>query len=434
MKAWALGFRHWALGSRPWRVGVGRWALGCAVWASGCGICLAQINMPDPSLIHGRAIPAPELPNGTVTVRVVREAIGNNVVGEDVRATAGGAVRTATTDDQGRAEFADLPVGSDARAESTIDGEPLVSEPFTVPTSGGLRVILVAGLNEAAARAREEAAAAAAAPPVQGVVVLGSNSRVFIEFRDDTLQFFYLLDILNNARARVDIGGPLIIDLPAGAGGVSLLQGSSPTATVSGDRITVTGPFAAGITSVQVGFQLRHDRSDLTVRQTWPAPLEQLSVAVQRVGALSISSPQFSTVGEVSSETGTPFLLASGPAQPAGSTLTLQLSNLPVHSRTPRVVALSLAGAIIGLGVWLAIGARPAARESRPRLIERRDALLAELAALEKQQRNGEPSGLGRLPADEARRQHILAALEQVYGELDEIRARPRGGGKDVAA
>ena len=42
-------------------------------------------DMPDPSLIHGRAIPAQELPDGTVTVRVVREAIGNNVPGQQVQ-------------------------------------------------------------------------------------------------------------------------------------------------------------------------------------------------------------------------------------------------------------------------------------------------------------------------------------------------------------
>jgi hypothetical protein len=319
-----------------------------------------------------------------------------------------------------------------------------VSEPFAVPSSGGLRVILVAGMKEAAARTAKEAAAAAAAPPVKGVVVLGPNSRVLMEFRDDTLQVFYVLDILNNARTRVDIGGPFIIDLPSGAGGASVLAGSSPTATVSGDRITVTGPFAPGNTSVQVGFQLRHDSPNLNVRQTWPAPLEQLTVAVERVGSLSISSPQFSTVGEIRAETGTPFLLASGPALPAGSALTLQLSNLPVHSQTPRLVALSLAAAIIGLGAWLAFAARPARREPRPRLIERRDALLAELAALETRRKGaGDPDGRsnpdGRRggpsgPPEEARRQRLLAQLEQIYGELDEAHARPRGGGEDVAA
>ena len=109
--------------------------------------------MPDPSLIHGKAIPAPELANGTVTVRVVREAIGNNVTGQEVRLTVAGSVRTAKTDEQGRAEFSTLTSGAEGRAEATVNGEQLVSDPFMVPATGGLRVILVAGLKEAAARA-----------------------------------------------------------------------------------------------------------------------------------------------------------------------------------------------------------------------------------------------------------------------------------------
>jgi hypothetical protein len=179
-----------------------------------------------------------------------------------------------------------------------------------------------------------------------------------------------------------------------------------------------------------VGFQLRQDRSDFTFQQTWPVPLEQLSVAVQKLGALSVSSQQFSTVGEVNAETGTPFFLANGPAMAAGSTLSVQLANLPVHSRTPLMVALSLAAGIIAIGVWWAIGAPPVVREPRPRLIERRDALLAELSPLEKRQRAGDP-----LPrADEARREGLIAELEEVYGELDVARGRPQGGGGAVTA
>lgn len=406
------------------------WVLSVGVWACSWGFGGAQINMPDPAVIHGRAIPAPGLTNGTVTVRVVREAIGNNVTGQDVLVMAGGAVLTAATDDQGRAEFTDLVGGSDARAEAVVDGELLESEPFIVPTSGGLRVILVAGLEEAALRARAEAAAAAAAPPVDGVVVFGPNTRVFIEFQDDLLQVFYLLEILNTARARVDIGGPLVLDLPTGAGGATVLQGSSPTATVSGDRLTVTGPFAAGVTSVQVGFQLQQNSPNVTLQQTWPAPLEQLSVGVQKLGSLSISSQQFSTVGEVTADTGAPFFLANGPAMAAGSTLTMQLSNLPAHSRTPRLVALSLAAVVIVVGIWWAVTAPPVVREPRPRLIERRDSLLSELVPLEKRQRADAPLP----PADETRRQRLMAEIEQVYGELDAARARPRGGGGDAAA
>jgi hypothetical protein len=404
--------------------------LSVGIWLLGFGICLGQIAMPDPALIHGRAIPAAELPQGTVTVRVVREAIGNNVAGQAVRLVVNGAPRNAVTDDQGRAEFPNLPAGVDVRAEADVSGEALVSDSFKVPASGGLRVILVAGLKESAARKDADAAAAAAAPPVPGAVVIGPNSRMLMEFRDDALQMFYVLDILNNARTRVDIGGPLVIDLPEGAGGAGVLEGSSPAATVAGDRLTVTGPFAPGVTSVQVGFTLRHDSPTLTIQQTWPVPVQQLTVAMEQVGAASMSSPQFSTVGEVKAETGTPFLLASGPAVPAGGTVTIQLTNLPAHSPVPRYVALALAAAILGFGGWIAFsGGTRTQGDPRPRLIARRKALLAELATLETRRRAGGA-------VDEARRQRLVADLEHIYGELDEVHA-PRGGGgggEDVAA
>lgn len=385
--------------------------------------------MPDPSLIHGRAIPASELPAGTVTVRVVREAIGNNISGQRVELTVGGQTRTATTDDQGRAEFTGLPQGSEATTRATVDGEELVSQPFAVPSSGGLRVILVARLKQAAERKQQEDAAGLAAPPVRGSVVIGANSRAVMQFEDDALQVFYILEVLNNARTRVDIGGPLVIDLPSGAGGASILQGSSPTATVSGDRVTVTGPFAPGATSVQVGFRLNVDRSVLTVEQTWPAALEQVTVGIEKIGALSMTSPQFSDVRDVTSEDGTPFLIANGPSLPAGGTLTLQLSNLPARGRTARYVALGLAGLIAGVGVWLAISPGSKRQDSRRTLIQRRDTLLGELAGLEQRKRKGTFDARAA-----ARRQKLLTELEHIYGELDEAGSGPHGGDEGVAA
>ena len=170
--------------------------------------------MPDPSQINGKALPAPELANSTVTVRVVRESIGNNVAQQIVKITQGSVSRTATTDEQGRAEFKELPAGSDWRAEATVDGETLVSDPFTVPDAGGLRVILVAGIARAAERQRQEAAKSLEEPPVKGTVVFGGDTRLLMQFRDDSLQVFYVLEIVNNSRTRVDIGGPIIIDLP----------------------------------------------------------------------------------------------------------------------------------------------------------------------------------------------------------------------------
>lgn len=406
------------------------WALSIAAALTIAGAATNAQDMPDPSAIHGRAIPAPEFADGVVTVRVVREAIGNDVPGQQVQVIIGGTKRSATTDEQGRAEFNNLPRGDEARAEVTVDGEALVSQPFRVPSTGGLRVILVAGIAKAADRKKQEETAAAAGPAIKGVVVFGGNTRVLMQFRDDALEIYYVLEILNTARARVDIGGPLTLDFPEGALGATALEGSSPSATVSTRRVIVTGPFASGSTLVQVAFRMPYDSPELTFEQKWPVALQQVTVGVEKVSNLSISSPQFTSATDVTADGGDVFVLGRGPALPAGGTTTVTLSNLPIHSKTPRYVALGLAGLLAGIGVWLAVAKRPALGEARQALIKRRDTLLSQLEQLESKRRAGSIEPTGYL----TRRQRIYAELERIYGELDEVSAGPEGGGGEGVA
>jgi hypothetical protein len=389
---------------------------------------VAAQQMPDASLIHGRAIPAPELATGTVTVRVVRESIGNNVPNQTVTVTAGGATRTAATDDLGRAEFKGLPPGQEARAEATVDGEAMQSEPFMVPTSGGLRVILVSGIAQAAERRAAEAAEAATAPPVQGAVVFGGNSRVLMQFSDDLLQVYYVLDVVNSARTRVDIGGPLVIDLPPGASGGTAIEGSSPSASITADRITIAGPFAPGTTSVQMAYRLAYDSGTVAFVQRWPIAFQQVTVGVQKIGGLAIASPQFTAVREVRTENGTVFALGSGAGLAAGMPLTVTLSNLPFHSPTPRYAAIALASLILVMGVWMALRSGPAP-ETRS-LAQRREQLLRELTQLEVRRANGAISA----ERFGSKRRRLVTELEQVYGELDHTAGVPEGGGEGVAA
>jgi hypothetical protein len=363
-------------------------------------------------------------------VRVMREAIGNNVPGQQVQVIIGGTKRSATTDEQGRAEFNNLPRGDEAHAEVTVDGELLVSQPFRVPMTGGLRVALIAGIAKAAERKKQEDAASAAGPAVKGVVVFGGDTRVLMQFRDDALEVYYVLDILNTARARVDIGGPLTLDFPVGALGATALEGSSPSATVSTRRVIITGPFASGSTLVQVAFRMPYDSSELMFEQTWPAALQQVTVGVEKVDKLSISSPQFTSATDVTADGGDVFVLGRGPALPAGATTKVTLSNLPVHSKMPRYIALSLAGMLAGLGVWLAVAKRAAPAEARQALIKRRDTLLSQLEQLESKRRAGNVDSNAYL----ARRQRIYTELERIYGELDEVGTAPDGGGEGVAA
>ena len=401
-------------------------AMGFGIWLLGFGISPYAQQMPDPSQIHGRALPAPELKNGTVTVRITREAIGNWMPGQTVRVTAGNTTKTATTDQEGRAEFTGLPAG-EARAEAVVDGETLQSQPFTVPTSGGLRVILVAGMAQAAERKKQEEAAALAAPPIKGVVSLGDESRIVMEFNNDTLWVNYVLEIVNSARTRVDIGGPLKIELPAEAAGAHFLEGSTPAASVDGTHVTVTGPFAPGATPLLVQFSLRYGNATHALTQSFPVPLQRTIVAIEKVGSLAMSSPQFSSVGEVPTENGV-YIMGQGAALQPGTPLTFTLTNLPVHSRTARYAALGLALLVAGIGVWLAMNPKGQTAVDRKTLTSRRDALLAELAQLEAKRRDA------ALPErSERRRLRILSELERIYSELDAT-IGPRGGGEGIAA
>ena len=114
--------------------------------------------MPDLRLMNGKPLPGPELPAGTVTVRVARKMPVNAVVGIDVTAivkNAGGDMkkRTAKTDDRGRAVFDALGAGNQFQAEVIVDGETIKSTEFEIPSQGGVRTMLIAGLGPAPAGA-----------------------------------------------------------------------------------------------------------------------------------------------------------------------------------------------------------------------------------------------------------------------------------------
>ena len=79
---------------------------------------------------------------------------------------------------------------------------------------------------------------------------------------------------------------------------------------------------------------------ELTIEQAWPAALQQVTIGVEKVNDLSITSLQFASAQDVTAESGDVFVLGRGPGLPAGGTTVVTLSNLPVHSKAPRYVAL----------------------------------------------------------------------------------------------
>jgi hypothetical protein len=251
-----------------------------------------------------------------------------------------------------------------------------------------------------------------------------------MEFHDDALFAFYVLEIINSARTRVDVGGPIVIDLPEEAVGATVREGSAPGATVNGTRVSIDGPFAPGATAVQVQFRVRYGSATHTFTQTFPIPLQRVTLGVQKRGSLSIASSQFAAVNDIATEDGNVYAVGSGEVLPAGTPLTVTLSDLPFHSRMPRYVALALALGVAGLGAWLAASARTDSSQERAALQRRRDTLLDDLAKLEAQRRAGAVAA----EKYETRRTRIVGDLERIYGQLDEAGSGPQGGGEARAA
>jgi hypothetical protein len=374
-------------------------------------------DMPDPKSMSGTPLPVADLATGTVVVRVVKGSMSNVIPNVQVVLQVSGTARTVTTNATGHAEFSGLPAGARAKASASIAGERLESQEFPVPSTGGIRLVLVATDPEAEKKAAEDRKRAQG-PAQPGMVVLGDQSRLVFELGDEGLTVFNIFPIVNTARTPVQPPSPVVFDLPDDAAGASALEGSSAQVTVAGKRVTVNGPFAPGTTLVQFAYTLPYSGGDLTVEQKMPAPLDHVAVMSQKAGNMHLGSPQFSEHQDMTAE-GQTFIVGRGPGLKAGDVLTLNFTGLPHHPTWPRNLALLLAGVTLAGGVWTTLRAR---RDSgaevarRKKLSATRDRLFGELVTLEDHHRAGK---LDRDSYSEKRRE-LVGALERVYAEMDE--------------
>jgi hypothetical protein len=379
--------------------------------------------MPDPKEMSGIPRPDGQMAAGSVSVRLIRGDLSNNITGHPVELHIGDKVQTLNTDDAGRAEFVGLPPGSTVQAVAVVDGERLESQAFPVQTQGGVRLMLVATDKEKERQKAEEAKL----PPIAGQVVIGGDSRIVIEPGEEAVSVFLMLEIMNTARAPVNPPTPFLFDTPKAATSTTILQGSSPLATSTGNHIRISGPFPSGKTSVEIAMDLPLSDGAVSFSQTFPTTLESLVVIAKKSGDMKLTSPQLERQQDTAVE-GTAVIIGAGGTIAAGHPITLALSGLPHHNSAPRRVALTLAAVVALAGVWMATRREdPATRVGeRKRLVARREKLFQDLIRLEHDQRRGKVVGR----RFEARREELLTALEQVYGALDSDDASPDPTGR----
>jgi len=363
--------------------------------------------------------PVDDLPNGSVSVRVIRGGFTNNIPNQTVELHVGSDVLKTKTDAEGRAQFDKLTPGQAVKAVADVDGEHLESQQFPAPAQGGIRLVLLAGGGADAAGA---ARVPAGPPAVTGQVVIGGQTRIILQPGDETVALYYLLEVLNNSQVPVNPPTPFAFEMPPGATGTAILQGSSPLAAVDGPRVVVNGPFPPGSTIVQVGTSFTETSGAFDLAQRFPVALTDYAVIVKKVGDTKMESPQLAGQQVIPAQ-GDTFIGAEGTPISAGQPLTVSLTDMPHHSAVPRRTALSLALGIVLVGIWTATRTPhdPASRGGeRKRLVARREKLLADLVKLERDQRDD--------PRYRVRREEIVAALENIYGALDSDGITPEPG------
>src|SRR5262245_8396183 len=102
-----------------------------------CVLCgqkvFAQFQMPDPRVMSGIPRPDEAQPSRTVSVRVIRGELSNNLPNQPVDLLVNGTPQTVRTGEDGRAQFTDLVPGARLKAVTVVDGERIESQEFAAP-------------------------------------------------------------------------------------------------------------------------------------------------------------------------------------------------------------------------------------------------------------------------------------------------------------
>lgn len=373
-----------------------------------CVVTLAGVQ-PDPRQMSGIPLPDQALPDGTISVRVIRGSLSNNVLGHPVELRQGDVVETAITDAEGRATFLTLNPGQRVKASTELDGENIESQFFAVPGRGGIRVMLVGVDPEN--------------PPLpakRGQVSFGGESFIQIELVEENVEVYYVFDILNIEDFPVETETVVAFNLPSGSQGVTVLPGSSPRTVANGGRIELPGSFEPGVTSLRIAFILPYSGNRLSISQIFPVDLESVLFSIEDWPQLDFTSPQIVRRMEVPSENqgGVDYVIGVGPRLLAGSEFSVELVGLPHRSTVSRSVALMTAFFILALGTWgsLVRNSVPDAANQKQVLQTRRRHLFAELVKIEKQYRNGKMGSTKH----STRRGELFSSIENIYQALDQ--------------
>ena len=414
------------------------WSLAALLLFAGTAFAQPPAQEGDAQAMAARPLMVGDLPVGTVTVRVGRGSLSNAAVGVDVVASvtapAGKAtVRTEKTKADGRATFADLPVGAEFQAQALVDGQRLQTASFAIPAEGGARLMLLSQQDQ---EAGEDQAAPTPANPHAGahshggnptgsagdagegtsdpsVVRVSSSSKLLIDLREDALAVMenLVLENTSDRSFRSDHGG-IAIPLPAGAHEVEAIEGGARMQLEQGSTLFLREaipPASSHTPPVQARFGFfvsTAGESSVILRQPMPLGIETPVVMVPESVHLTLAAPGLQAMASQTDDRGARIQVFQLASVPRNGVLSITVSGLPTRGALGKTIAAVLVAALVFAVV---LGWRRPRADKRPeKSRDRRDGLFAELVEVERARR---AAGAGDAPLTQ-RRAELVAAIE----------------------
>jgi len=364
----------------------------------------------------GGAKPDASLPGKTLEVRLLDEN-GQPIPNHPV--TLGAIdlsnkiqVQKGRSDAQGIARFTDLPTGRGHGYAAVIDwhGTRLGTEPFAMPDSGGVRAEI-----RALARTSDPS-----------VITIGGGARIVLQLQEDSLSFLEFIPLENTSDKLFDPGvGAVEIPLPKGFVAAQEMEGSRKIEVRQNHGVAVPGAIlpkraAGGLdprtarAEVRFGFVLPYVGDTRDFEQKMPNGIGRITLIIEQHEGLTVSGRG---VGARESQVlgGRKYWVSTIDPIDAGGVLSLSIGGLPSTDSAGRYVAGALA-LLLMAGVII-FARRPsddtkrAADSERERLTARREALFAELVAVEREAQKEKADG-------KVRRGALVGQLEGVYQQL----------------
>jgi hypothetical protein len=257
---------------------------------------------------------------------------------------------------------------------------------------------------------------------VPGDVTLGGQSRFVVELGEAMLEVYGLFELTNLSSSSVMPAKPIVFEMPAEAKTVSVLEGSSPMAKADGNRVTVTGPYAPGVTNVQIAYRYPYSGGNVRLTQALPMALGQTTVILRKLDGVQFQLANGQGQRDVPLE-GRMYVVLNGGALPVGTPLDLTLSGLPHHASWPTYLGITLGALILIGGSVLAFRGAPGIRAGREEDVRaarvRRATLFEQLVSLERRRTGKLRDDPGLL----ARRDELMSQIEALDDTLAELAA-----------